>query len=63
MKSQPEYRVRRLAVFGGFNHPEPAPAWRRVVKREPPQLRPVEAQETVVSLDAVVAPAQLYRAA
>ncbi len=59
----PEYPVRRLAVFGGFNHPEPAPAWSRVVKREPPHLRPVEDDETVISLDARVRPAELYRAA
>jgi hypothetical protein len=63
LRSQPEYPLRRLAVFGGFNHPEPAPTWSRVTKRETPRLRPVEADETIVALDVRELPAVLYRAA
>jgi hypothetical protein len=62
LKSQPEYPVRRLAVFGGYNHPEPAPTWSRVVKREAPRLRQLT-PEPVVALEAITHPAELYRAA
>jgi hypothetical protein len=66
LKSPSEYPVRRLAVFGGYNHPEPAPTWRRVVKSEVRSLRPLEVPpelESIISFDAMARPAELYRAA
>ena len=63
MKSSPEYPIRRVAVFGGYNHPDPAPAWPRVVR--PRALRPVEAddRDEVFQLELGLSPVDLQRAA
>lgn len=62
MQSDSQYPVRRLVVFGGYNHPEPGPTWNRAVRQEAP--RPVQLRdESVVRLDAIIRPVELDRAA
>jgi hypothetical protein len=68
LKSQPEYRIRRVAVFTGYGHPEPAPAWPRVAKSpavtELAQRSTELAQRsTVIQLEPVARRAQLQHAA
>ncbi len=73
MKSQREVQIRRLAVFGGFGHPEPGPTWSPSAYRDARlrhgeqdvARRPSETDDenTVIQLDRISRPAELYRAA
>jgi hypothetical protein len=61
LKSQPEPKVRRLAVFGGYGSTQPDPAYARVTPRHPPEDE-VPTARVVIQL-AAARPADLQRAA